>query len=124
MFSSKSFPVSCLTFRSLTQLEFLCVVLENVLIISHAVDLFAFLHCILLPPFHELVDHRMWVYLLAFYPGPLIYMSVCASTIHTFLNTVALYYGLKSGILSLLVPFSFSRLLWEFPSWHNRNKSN
>ena len=57
-FSSRSFIVSCLIFRTLTHFEFIfCTVVENVLISllhvafqHHLLTRLSFLHCMFLPP--------------------------------------------------------------------------
>ena len=87
MFSSKSFIVSGLTFRSLIHFEFIFVygvrVCSNFILLHVAVQFsqrhllkrLSFLHCILLPPLSKMTICA-WVYLRAFYPVPLIHISV------------------------------------------------
>ena len=88
MFSSKSLVVSGLTFRSLIHFEFIFVygvrVGSNYILLHVAVQFsqhhllkrLSFLHCIFLPPLSkDKVTIGVWVYLWAFYPVPLIYIS-------------------------------------------------
>ena len=88
MFSSKSFIVSGLTFRSLIHFEFfLCMVLGSVLIsffyMSCPVFPAPFLEEAIFAPLYILasfvkykVSIGVWIYLWAFYFVPLIYISV------------------------------------------------
>ena len=88
MFSSKSFIVSGLTFRSLIHFEFiLCMVLGSVLISFFYIWLSRFpsttIEETVFSPLYILssfvIDQLTigaWVYLWAFYPVPLIYMPV------------------------------------------------
>ena len=89
MFSSRSFIVSGLMFRSLIHFEFIFVygvrkcssfmLLQVVDQFSqhHLVKRLSFLHCIFLPPFvKDKVSIGAWIYLWAFYFVPLIYISV------------------------------------------------
>src|SRR5574337_1302410 len=85
MFSSRSFIVSGLTFRSLIHFEFIfvCGVIKcSSFILLQVVDQFSqyhllkrlsFLHCIFLPPLSKI---GAWIYLWAFYFASLIYISV------------------------------------------------
>ena len=85
VFSSKSLIVSGLTFRSLIHFEFIFVYgvreCSNFILLHVAVQIsehhllkrLSFLHCILLPP---KVTICTWIYLWAFYPVPLIYISL------------------------------------------------
>ena len=85
MFSSRSFIVSGLMFRSLIYFEFIFVYGVrkcSSFILLQVVDQFSqhhllkrlsFLHCIFLPPKMSI---GVWVYLWAFYFVPLIYISV------------------------------------------------
>ena len=90
MFSSQSFIVSGLTFRSLIHFEFIFVygvrecsnfILFHVAVQfsqHHLLKRLSFLHCISLPP-SFVIDQLtigVWVYLLFFYLVPLIYISV------------------------------------------------
>ena len=87
MFSSRSFIVSGLTFRSLIHFEFIFVYGVrkcSSFILLQVVDQFSqhyllkrlsFLHCIFLPPLSK-VSIGAWIYLWAFYFVPLIYISV------------------------------------------------
>ena len=89
MFSSRSFIVSDLTFRSLIHFEFIFVYGVrkcSSFILLPVVDQFSkhhllkrlsLIHCIFLPPFVEdKVSTGVWIYLWAFYFVPLIYISV------------------------------------------------
>src|SRR5574341_433313 len=88
MFSSKSFIVSGLTFRSLIHFEFIFVygvrkcsifiLLQVVNQISqhHLLKRLLFLHSIFLPPLSKIRCTWCVVYLWAFYFVPLIYISV------------------------------------------------
>ena len=70
IFSTKSFVVSSLTFRSLIHFEFIFVYgvreCSNFILLHVAVQIsqhhllkrLSFLHCIFLPPCHRLIDHR------------------------------------------------------------------
>ena len=91
MFSSRSFIVSGLTFRSLIHFEFIFVYgirKCSSFILLQVVDQFSqhhllkrlsFLHCIFLPPLSkDKVSIGAWIYLWAFYFVPLIYISVFA----------------------------------------------
>ena len=85
MFSSKSLIVSGLTFRSLIHFEFIFVYgvreCSNFILLHvavpfsqhHLLKRLSFLHCIFLPPLSKIC---VWVYLWAFYPVPLVYISV------------------------------------------------
>ena len=87
MFSSRSFIVSGLTFRSLTHFEFIFVygvrkcssfiLLQMVKQFSqHLLKRLSLIHCIFLPPVEDKVSIGVWIYLWAFYFVPLIYISV------------------------------------------------
>ena len=102
MFSPKSFIVSGLTFRSLIHLEFIFVYgvreCSNFILLHVAVQfsqhdllkMLSFLHCLfLLPLSKNKVTVCAWGYLWAFYPVPLIYISVLCQY-HIVLITVAL----------------------------------
>ena len=95
MFSSRSYIVSGLTFRSLIHFEFIFVYGVrkcSSFILSHVVDQFSqhhllkrlsFLHCIFLPPLSKIkVSIGVWIYLWAFYFVPLIYISVFVPVPH------------------------------------------
>ena len=87
MFSSRSFIVSGLMFRSLIHFEFIFVygvrkcssfsLLQLVDQISqhHLLKRLSLIHCIFLPPLSK-VSIGVWIYLWAFYFVPLIYISV------------------------------------------------
>ena len=116
MFSSKNFIVSGLTFRSLILFEFILVygvgecsnfILFHVAVQfsqHHLLKRLSFLHCIFLPPLSKEVTICAWVYLWAFYPVALIYISFFAPVLYC-LDIVALLYSLKSG--SLIPPALF-----------------
>ena len=86
MFSSRSFIVSGLTFRSLIHFEFIFVdgvrkcssfiLLQMVDQFSqhHLLKRLSFLHCIFLPPLSK-VSIGAWIYLWAFYFVPLIWCT-------------------------------------------------
>ena len=85
MFSSRSFIVTGLTFRSLIHFEFIFVYgvseCPNFILLHVALQFsqhellkrLSFLHCIFLP---VLLQISAWVYFWAFYPVPLICVSV------------------------------------------------
>ena len=87
MFSSRSFIVSGLTFRSLIHFEFIFVygvrkcssfiLLQVVEQFSqhHLLKRLSFFHCISLPPLSKMTI-GLWIHLWAFYSVPLIYISV------------------------------------------------
>ena len=87
MLSSRSFIVSSLTFSSLIHFEFIFVYgvreCPNFILLHVAVQFsqhhllkrLSFLHCIILPSLLYIAISA-WVYFWAFYPVPLIYMSV------------------------------------------------
>ena len=88
MFSSKSFIVSGLTFRSLIHFEFifgcgvkkcysfilLCVAVQFSQ--HHLLKSLSFSHYIFLPPLSKIRYMGAWVYFWAFYLVPLIYITV------------------------------------------------
>ena len=88
MFSSGSYIVSGLTFRSLIHLEFIFVYGVrkcSSFILLQVVDQFSqhhflkrlsFLYCILASFVEDKVSIAVWIYLWAFYFVPLIYISV------------------------------------------------
>ena len=88
MFSSRSFIISGLMFRSLIHFEFIFVCgfrkCSNFTLLQvvdqfsqhHLVKKLSFLHCILLPLVEDKVSIGAWIYLWAFYFVPLIYISV------------------------------------------------
>ena len=88
MFYSKSFTVSGLTFRSLIHFEFIFVYgvreCSNFILLCVVVQFshhnlqkkLSFLHCILSSFIKDKVTICAWVYLWAFNPVPLIYISV------------------------------------------------
>ena len=90
MFSSRSFIVSGLMFRSLIHFEFIFVygvrkwssliLLQVVDQVSqhHLLKRLSLIHCIFLPPLSkkDKVSRGAWIYLRAFYFVPLIYISV------------------------------------------------
>ena len=114
MFSSMSFIVSGLTFRSIIYFEFILVYGVrkcSSFILLQLVDQFSQYHLLKRLSFFPLyilasfvkdkVSIVTWIYLWAFYSVPLIYISVFV------LMTVALQQSLKSGRLIPPVPFFF-----------------
>ena len=103
MFSSKSFIVSGLTFRSLIHFEFIFVYgvreCSNFILLHVAIQfsqptywtgwLFSTVYSCLLYHLYDKVTVCAWVYLWAFYPVPLIYISVFVQVAYCFV-TVAL----------------------------------
>ena len=125
MFSSRSFIVSGLTFRSLIYFEFILVYgirKCSSFILLQVVDQFSQHHLleIVFSPLYILasfvkdkVSIGPWIYLWAFYFVPLIYISVFVPVSYV-LMTVALYYSLKSGRLISPVSFFFLKIDWLF----------
>ena len=132
MFSSKSFIVSGLSFRSLIHFEFIFVYGPrkcsnfNLLHVSvqlsqhHLLKRLFLPHCIFLPPLSKLrylQVHGFISGLSLLFHWP-IFLFLCQY--HTVLMTVALQYNLKSGKLIPLVPFFFLKTalaiwsLWYF----------
>ena len=126
MFSSKSFIVSGLTFRSLIHFEFIFMYgvrqCSNFILLHVAVQFSQhhllkrlFLpHCIFLPPFSKI--RYPWVY--GFISGLSILFDwsifLFWGQYHTVLMTVALYYNLKSGRLIPPAPFFFLKTALAF----------
>ena len=121
MFSSRSFIVSSLMFRSLIHFEFIFVygvrkcssfiLLQVVDQISqhHLLKRFVYNPLYILASFvKDKVSICAWIYLWAFYFVPLIYTSVFVPVPYC-LMTVALQYYLESGRLILPAPFFFLR---------------
>ena len=122
MFSSKSFIVSGLMFRSLIHFEFIFVYGVRKCsssILSQVLDQFyqhyllkrlSFLHCIFLPPLSKI----RCPYVRGFISGLSvlfhwsIFLSLCQY--HTVLMTVALQQSLKAGRLIPPVPFFFLKI--------------
>ena len=118
MFSSKSFLVSGITFRSLIHFEFVFVYgvrkCSNFILLPVAVQ-FSQHHllkrlslplCILASFVENKVLIGAWVYFWAFSLVPLVYISVIVP-VYTVLITVALEYNLKLGRLIPPAPFFF-----------------
>ena len=120
MFSSRSFIVSGLMFRSLIHFEFIFVYGVrkcSSFIILQVVDQFSqhhllkrlsFLRYIFLPPLSKI--RCTWVHgfiSIFLFCSIDLYFCLCASTV---LMTVALQQSLKSGRLILLVPFFFLKI--------------
>ena len=119
MFSSKSFIVSCLTFRSLIHFEFIFVYglrkCSNFILLHVAVQFsqhhllkrLSLPHCIFLPPLltirypkvHGLISGLFILFCWS------IFLFLCQY--HTVWMTVAMWYNLKSGRLIPPVPFFF-----------------
>ena len=124
MFSSKSFIVSGLIFRSLIHFEFfLCMVLGSVLISFFYMQLSGFpaplIEEAVFSPLYILasfiknkVTICVWAYLWAFYPVPLIYISVFVPVPYCLDYCSFVVWSLGAWFLQLR--FSFSRLLWLF----------
>ena len=122
MFSSKSFIVFGLTFKSLIHLEFTFVdgvqkcfsfIRLHVAIQfsqHHLLKSLSFLHCIFMPPLSKI----RWPQVRGFLSGlsVLFHWSVFLflSQYHTVLITVALQYSLKSGRLIPPAPFFFLKI--------------
>ena len=122
MFSSRSFVVSGLTFRSLIHFEFIfgygvrkCysfILLQVVDQFSqhHLLKRLSFLHCIFLPPLSKIrcpyVHGFISGFSILFHRS--IFLSLCQD--HTVLMTIALQQSLKSGRLIPPVPFFFLKI--------------
>ena len=122
MFSSKSFIVPGLTFRSLIHFEFIflhgvrkCsnfILLHIALQFSqhHLLKRLSLIHCIFLPPLSKI----RCPYVRGFISGLSImfhwsiFLFLCQY--HTVLMTVAVYYSLKLGRLILPAPFFFLKI--------------
>uniref|UniRef100_A0A8D1P4F0 Uncharacterized protein n=1 Tax=Sus scrofa TaxID=9823 RepID=A0A8D1P4F0_PIG len=127
IFSSKSFIISGLTFKSLVHFEFIfvCGVRECSKFIPlhvavqysqhHLLKRLSFFHCTYsCYHCHRLVDHNcMGFYFWAFYPVLLIYMPVFVPVPYG-LMTVTLCYSLKSGSLIPSVPFFLLKIALVF----------
>ena len=131
MFSSKSFIVSGLTFKSLIHFEFIFVYgarkCSNFILLHVAVQFFkhhllkslSFLHYIFLSPlsktrFQQVHGFTSALSILFHWS---IFMFLCQH--QTVLMIVALQYNLKSGALISPAPFSFSRLLLLFKVFYS-----
>ena len=122
MFSSRSFIVSGLTFRSLINFEFIfvCGVRKcSSFILLQVVDQFSQHHLlkIVFSPLYSLaslvkdkVSIGTQIYLWAFYSVPLIYISVFVPLSYC-LYDCCLQYSLKSGRLIPPVPFFFVKIV-------------
>ena len=126
MFSSKSFIVSGLTFRSLIHFEFIFVYgvreCSNFILLHVAVQFsqhhllkgLSFLHYLFLHPFHRLIDLRCVGLSLGF--------LFCSVDLHVcFYSSTIPFWRLQlcsivwsQGAWFLQLCFSFSRLLWLF----------
>ena len=119
MFSSKSFIVSGLTFRSLIYFEFIFLYgvrkCSNFILLHVAVQFsqhnllktLSLPHCILLPPLSKIRYPQVCVFIsgLSILFHWSIFLFLCHY--HTVLMTVALQYNLKSGRLIPSAPFFF-----------------
>ena len=119
MFSSKSFIVSSLTFRSIIHFEFIFVYgvrkCSKFILLHVAVQFFqhhllkrlSLPHCIFLPPLSKLRYRSVHGFIsgLSILFHWSIFLFLCQY--HTVLMTVALQYNLKSGRLIPPVPFFF-----------------
>ena len=123
MFSSKSFIVSGITFRSLIYFEFIFVygvrkcfnfILLHVAVqISqhHLLKRLSFLHLYILASFViDKVTIDVWVYLWVFYPVPLIHIPVFVPVPYCF-DYCSFVVSLNSGSVIPPAPFFSSRLL-------------
>ena len=123
MFSSRSFIVSGLTFRSLIHFEFIfvygvrkCSRFDLLQVVDqfsqhHLLKRLSFLHCIFLPPLSKLRCSEV----CGFISG----LFLC--WYHTLLMTVALQYSLKSGRLIPLAQFFFLKItlaVWGLSCFH------
>ena len=124
MFSSKCSIVSSPTFRSLINFEFifLCIRLGSVLISFFYMQVSYFLAPLIeetiFSPLYILasfvldqVAMGLWVYLWAFYPVPLIYISVFVPVPYCFDDCS---FVVQSEVREPDCSFSFSLLLWLF----------
>ena len=125
MLSSRSFIVSCLTFKSLIYYE-LCVWCQEIFqfhsfTCSCPAFPAPFIEETVFSPlcsFASFVIHQLtrgaWVYFWTFYHVPLIYISTCVPVPYCF-DCSFVVNSLKSESLIPPAPFSFfSRLLWLF----------
>ena len=122
MFSSKSFIVSGLTFRSLIHFEFVFVYgirkCSNFILLhvavqfsqQHLLKRLSFPHCIVLPPLSKIRDTEVQGFIsglsILFHWSIFLFLCQC----HTDLMTVALQYNLKSGRLIPLALFFFVKI--------------
>ena len=122
MFSSKSFKVSGLTFKSLIYFEFIFVygirkcsnfILFHVTVQfsqHHSLKRLSLSHCIFMPPLSKIrytqVHGLISGLSIMFYWS--IFLFLCQY--HTVLMTVAVYYSLKLGRLILPAPFFFFKI--------------
>ena len=128
MFSSNSFIVSGLTFRSLIHFQFIFVYgirkCPNFILLHMAVQFsqhhllkrLSFPHCIFLPPLSKIKYPQMHRFISGF--SILFHWSIFLflCQYHTVLMTVALQYNLKSGSLILIFFLKLSHLSYTFRS--------
>ena len=133
LFSSKSFIVSGLTFRSLSHFEFIFVYgirkCSNFILLyvafqfsqHHLLKGLPLTHCIFLPPLSKIRYPQVH----GFISGLLILLHLSVFLFlcqyHTVLMTVALYYNLKLGRLILPAPFFFLKTalaIWGLLCFH------
>ena len=126
MFSSKSFIVSGLTFRSLIYFQFIFgYVLGSILIHSFIcscpffpalfIEKAFFVPLYILASFvRNKVPINTWVYFCAFYLAPLVYISVFAPVPYC-LDVCSLQHNLKSGRLTPPASFFFLRTALAIP---------
>ena len=123
MFSSRSFIVYGLSFRSLMRFEFIFVCgirkYSNFILLHVAVQFsqhcllkrLSLPHCVFLPPLSKI----RYLQVLGFISGLLILfhwsilLFLCQH--HTVLMTVAMYYSMKSGKLIPSAPFFFPKII-------------
>ena len=121
MFSSKSFIVSGLTFRSLILLSLSCVQFQGVFYFNsftcscpvsqhHLLKRLSLPHCIFLPYLIKISSPQVPGFIS--WPANLFHQSIFLflCQYHTVLMTVALQYSLKSGRLIPPVPFFFLKI--------------
>ena len=127
MFSSKSFIISCLTFRSLVHFEFIFVYgvrkYSNFILLDVAVQFYqhcllqrlSLPHCIFLPPLSKIRYPQVHGFIsglsILFHWSVFLFLCQC----HTVLMTVALKYDLKSGGLIPPAPFFFLKTTLVIP---------
>ena len=133
MFSSKSFIVSGLTFRSLIHFEFIFVYgvrkCSNFILLHEAVQFsqhhllkrLSLPHCIFIPPLSRIRYPQVHGFIsglsLLFHWS--IFLFLCHH--HTVLMTIALQYNLKSGRLIPPAPFFFLKTalaIWDLLCFH------
>ena len=123
MFSSRSWIISGLTFRSLIHFEFVFVYgvrkcssfirlqVVDQFSLHHLLKRLSFLHCIFLPPLSKIRCTYVWVYLWAFYSVPLSCISLCVPVPYCLDDCgFAVETEVRQPVSQ--IHYSFSRLLW------------